>query len=698
MAVVDPPPGLGHTNGFKQRYRELRAARADGLDPAWRRTATLSNMTEVARGVRSPEFDRRRSSEVPNDYLLSVQSRSVRSGQARQWAEHRDLRFGTVRILDDTMVAMNQVIAFVSRVVYRHLRSTGPGCHRRFEEAQYKPGCSKCILRWLPSWMRLAQVPVQVTCIFEFVHMIASRCGLPPEILVVSLAYLDRLLAAPDPRTGDRLTSLTRTSWRPLVAVSLLLASKVWEDCCMWNFELAECVGYTGEGVYRLESAALNLLRWNVALPAATFAPYYFAVQSVLHGEDLARDPGLHSSFTARLSSERRSNLNLKASQLALNIAPGRGVGRIDEEPGWQAGSEIHLDGGSPRQMEELRQVVSVAGEFKVEGILGVGRIAEVYAATEKATAAAVALKVLPAGPVAQCPLRLELRQLLKHLRHPNLLCYREFLLEVPTNRVVAVVDLLQGPDLFGWLVRRQQQMQVGGPPICEEGVRDIFGQVLGAAQFLHGYVPRVTHRDIKPEKLQFVSNGESQLKLLGCCTAVIGGSPDAAGTRAVGTPLYAAPEAARSTSPEVDAYSIGVILHLCLSSRFPHDDVAPRAPVKLVGTAWTRITGSGRDLVRRLLAMDPKKRISCASALRHPWFSVVNGGGLRRMKEPLALQDFRSHQALSRSSTQWQVAQAMEIPESGRPPQRSPPSLMQMQRFSSSTVEGDHSSPLLLS
>merc|ERR1712232_957804 len=112
---------------------------------------------------------------------------------------------------------------------------------------------------------------------------LATWGALPTDLLLVALVYMDRLLDTsvhPSGATADG--RLTATTWRPILAVCMLLASKVWEDWCMFGFEVAEYMKYSPEGVLRLELLAMDTFRWNVNISAEVFAPYFWAVTAFL--------------------------------------------------------------------------------------------------------------------------------------------------------------------------------------------------------------------------------------------------------------------------------------------------------------------------------------------------------------------------------------------------------------------------------
>lgn len=100
--------------------------------------------------------------------------------------------------------------------------------------------------------------------------------------------------------------------------------------------------------------------------------------------------------------------------------------------------------------------------------------------------------------------------------------------------------------------------------------------------------------------------------------------------TVACGTPGYVAPEILRGIAygREVDIWSIGVILYILLCGFPPfYDDNNKKLFAQIVNARysfpdpyWTNISPLAKDLVSKLLVIDPKKRLTCDEILRHSW------------------------------------------------------------------------------
>ena len=110
--------------------------------------------------------------------------------------------------------------------------------------------------------------------------------------------------------------------------------------------------------------------------------------------------------------------------------------------------------------------------------------------------------------------------------------------------------------------------------------------------------------------------------------------NPNQLMTVACGTPGYVAPEILCGTAygKEVDIWSVGVILYILLCGFPPFYDDNNKKLFSLIIHAnftypdpyWTEVSAEAKDLVNKLLVVDPKKRLTAAEILTHPWMKTT--------------------------------------------------------------------------
>ncbi len=162
----------------------------------------------------------------------------------------------------------------------------------------------------------------------------------------------------------------------------------------------------------------------------------------------------------------------------------------------------------------------------------------------------------------------------------------------------------------------------------------------------------------MKPENILYESPDENaNLKLadFGLATLL---RPNQLMTVACGTPGYVAPEILRGVAygKQVDIWSIGVILYILLCGFPPfYDDNNKKLFAQIIHANysfpdpyWTTISPLAKDLVMKLLVVDPTKRLTADQILNHPWmFEDGRNSSLEHFKPNLksynARRRFRS-------------------------------------------------------
>ena len=79
-------------------------------------------------------------------------------------------------------------------------------------------------------------------------------------------------------------------TWRPVLLCSMLLASKVWQDCASWNVEFSAVFPQFGlEALNRLERVFVTQIGWDMYISQSLYAKYYFALRSLNEKQDFRR-------------------------------------------------------------------------------------------------------------------------------------------------------------------------------------------------------------------------------------------------------------------------------------------------------------------------------------------------------------------------------------------------------------------------
>jgi serine/threonine-protein kinase len=291
------------------------------------------------------------------------------------------------------------------------------------------------------------------------------------------------------------------------------------------------------------------------------------------------------------------------------------------------------LCGGGLVELKDPLIGATIAGRYQIEGILGEGGMATVYAARHKLVDRPCAVKVMNASLARNEVIRERFRREAKaaqKLAHPNIIEIFDQG-ENADGSVYLVMELLRGETLADVLEHGKVPLERGLPIMIQ------IARALARAHDLE-----VIHRDLKPENIFLAKNqGTDQVKLLdfGIARSMQDSRLTGAG-EVFGTPQYMSPERITSidAGPAADLYSLGVIIYEMLTGAFPFDapDVTtffikhlkePPLPPKKRDPS---IPDPLEKLVLELLAKDPKDRPVDAHRVNADLMAVAGAIGLR--------------------------------------------------------------------
>jgi len=220
---------------------------------------------------------------------------------------------------------------------------------------------------------------------------------------------------------------------------------------------------------------------------------------------------------------------------------------------------------------------------------------------------------------------------ILLQLKHPNIIKLNE-IFETPTH-IHMVLELVTGGELFERIVERGYY--------SERDAAVALKQICDALAYVHNHHPVIIHRDLKPENLLYLNESEdAPLKIadFGLSKMLYGDDNTAT---VCGTPGYCAPEVlmGKAYGTQIDMWAVGVIAYILLCGFEPfYDERGDQAmfqrilkcDYEFVTPWWDEVSENAKDLVRKLIVLDPRKRLTARQALEHPW---VQGKGAKRDK-----------------------------------------------------------------
>jgi len=261
---------------------------------------------------------------------------------------------------------------------------------------------------------------------------------------------------------------------------------------------------------------------------------------------------------------------------------------------------------------------------YDLEREIGKGGYGTVHVARNRELGEEFAVKVIDRSKLKgkDHQIFLEVQILRELCSHPNVVSLVDFFVSPEFFNVV--LELAQGGDLFDNLAKRKFY--------TERDARCAAKDILTAISYIHSndYV----HRDMKPENLLLAADDRGVIVADFGFTKNLSDAPTPAGlvTRC-GTPAYVAPELINGTpyGKPVDVWACGVVLYLLLGGYQPFQGKEHKQVFAKIRNSdfvfhekyWEPISVEAKQLITRMLALDPKVRITADDALKSSWMAI---------------------------------------------------------------------------
>ncbi|KAK5622757.1 MAP/microtubule affinity-regulating kinase 3 [Crenichthys baileyi] len=257
-------------------------------------------------------------------------------------------------------------------------------------------------------------------------------------------------------------------------------------------------------------------------------------------------------------------------------------------------------------------------GNYRLLKTIGKGNFAKVKLARHVPTGREVAIKIIDKTQLNPTSLQKLLREvrIMKILNHPNIVKLFEV---IETEKTLyLVMEYASGGEVFDYLVAHGRMK--------EKEARAKFRQIVSAVQYCHQ--KHIVHRDLKAENLLLDADMNIKIADFGFSNEfTLGGKLDTF----CGSPPYAAPElfqGKKYDGPEVDVWSLGVILYTLVSGSLPFDGQNLKDLRERVLRGKYRIpfymSTDCENLLKRFLVLNPGKRGTLEQIMKDRW---INGG-----------------------------------------------------------------------
>lgn len=200
-------------------------------------------------------------------------------------------------------------------------------------------------------------------------------------------------------------------------------------------------------------------------------------------------------------------------------------------------------------------------------------------------------------------------------LKHPHIVGLKDLVMQGPYFYIL--MDYVNGGQLLHYIVKRQR--------LSDRRTRQFSRQIVSALDYLHRN--SIVHRDLKIENIMIDKSGRN-IKIIDFGLSNLF-CPERQLTTYCGSLYFAAPELLKAnpySGPEVDVWSLGVVIYVMATGSVPFDDKSmPGLHDKIKKgnvTYPAHLSDECKDLLSRIFNTDPKQRIIMTDIKHHPWIN----------------------------------------------------------------------------
>ncbi|XP_029459250.1 ribosomal protein S6 kinase alpha-3 isoform X2 [Rhinatrema bivittatum] len=271
------------------------------------------------------------------------------------------------------------------------------------------------------------------------------------------------------------------------------------------------------------------------------------------------------------------------------------------------------------------RNSIQFTDGYEMREDIGVGSYSICKRCIHKATNMEYAVKIIDKSK--RDPTE-EIEILLRYGQHPNIITLRDVYDD--GKYVYLVTELMKGGELLDKILRQKF--------FSEREASAVLHTITKTVEYLH--TQGVVHRDLKPSNILYVDESGNPESIRICDFGFA--KQLRAENGLLMTPCYTAnfvaPEVLKRQGYDAacDIWSLGVLLYTMLTGYTPFANGPDDTPEEilarigsgkfsLTGGYWNSVSDTAKDLVSKMLHVDPHQRLTAAQVLRHPWIVLCD-------------------------------------------------------------------------
>ena len=271
--------------------------------------------------------------------------------------------------------------------------------------------------------------------------------------------------------------------------------------------------------------------------------------------------------------------------------------------------------------------------DFEILKELGSGSFGNVYLVKHKKTKAEYAIKAIDkrnkTNQEEKPYFRREVEVMYK-IHHPNVVkLFGHF---EDNNYCYFIMEYISKGNVYNLLPTDKKKRL--STKVCASIIKD----VISAVYFLHNMKPPIIHRDIKPENVLLSEGLRAKLTDFGWSNYI---QENEKRKTVCGTPIYLSPEILleKEHNEAVDIWCIGVLLFELVTADVPFqgDDIDTlKENILKLKIAWPKdINTDAKNLIMKILKLDPKQRLSLEDMLKHPFITKYYPDAIKYLIKP---------------------------------------------------------------
>uniref|UniRef100_A0A8C7KZC2 non-specific serine/threonine protein kinase n=1 Tax=Oncorhynchus kisutch TaxID=8019 RepID=A0A8C7KZC2_ONCKI len=266
------------------------------------------------------------------------------------------------------------------------------------------------------------------------------------------------------------------------------------------------------------------------------------------------------------------------------------------------------------------RNTAQFSDAYDVKEDIGVGSYSICKRCVQKSNSMDYAVKIISK---AKRDTTEEVEILLRYGQHPNIITLKDVFDD--GRSVYLVTELMKGGELLDKILRQKF--------FSEREASAVLHTITKTVEYLHAQ--GVVHRDLKPSNILYVDESGNPESIRICDFGFA--KQLRAENGLLMTPCYTAnfvaPEVLKKQGYDAacDIWSLGVLLYTMLTGFTPFANGPEDTPEEilarigsgkfsLTGGYWNSVSAEAKDLVSKMLHVDPHQRLTAAQVLRHPW------------------------------------------------------------------------------